>query len=234
MQRDFTQLEKRLNLKFSNLDRINQAFIHKSYVNEYKTGELANNERLEFLGDAVLELVSTKHLFTQYPHHNEGDMTAYRSALVKGKHLAQVARELGIGEYLFLSRGEERSGGREKSYILANTMEALIGAVYLDEGYEAAEKMIQTFILTQLDNIISEGLHIDAKSHLQELSQERENFTPYYELIKQEGPDHDKIFTMGVYIKDNLIAQGKGSSKQKAENSAAENALEKLQWNNKQ
>ena len=157
-------------------------------------------------------------------------MTSLRAALVRGKNLALVAEKLNLGKYLFLSHGEEKSGGRKKKYILANTTESLIGAIYLEHGYEPAEKFIKKFILAGLDDIVEKGLHIDEKSLLQELCQEKEDFTPYYELIEESGPDHDKKFIMGVYIRENQIAKGTGSSKQKAENDAAKNALKVLKW----
>ncbi len=227
---DYSELEKKIELKFQDLDLIKKAFIHKSYVNEHRDEELKHNERLEFLGDAVLELASTEHLFIHYPEQDEGKMTAFRSALVKGKHLAEVAKELDLGAYLYLSHGEEKSGGRNKNCILANVLEALIGAIYLDHDYSAAEKFIKKFILKKLDEIIEKGLHIDAKSKFQEVAQEKEETTPHYDLIDANGPDHNKIFTMGAYIGDELIAKGKGTSKQKAEDEAAKNALKKKGW----
>ncbi len=225
------EIEKILGINFKDKGILNTAFIHKSFINEHKNEGLSHNERLEFLGDAVLELVSTRHLFEKYPDQDEGKMTTFRSALVQGKHLAEVAKELSLGQFLLLSHGEEKSGGREKNYILANLVEAVIGAVYLDQGYEKAEKFIQKNILAHLDQIIAEGQHIDAKSKFQEIAQEKENTTPHYKLIEEAGPDHDKVFTMGVFIGDKLIAEGKGSSKQKAEISSAENALIKKNWN---
>lgn len=227
---DYSKLLKKLDLKFKDEDLLKKAFIHRSYINEHRDEGLRDNERLEFLGDAVLELVATKHLFHTCTDHSEGEMTSFRSALVKGKHLAEVARELDLGEYLFLSHGEEKSGGRNKGYILANTVEALIGAIYLDQGHEAAEKMIEKFIMTKLDEIIKEGLYIDAKSAFQEIAQEKLDHTPYYEVIKSEGPDHNKVFTVGAYIDGEQIAIGTGSSKQKAESKAAENALKEKEW----
>ena len=182
------------------------------------------------MGDAVLELAATRHLFEKCPDKSEGIMTAFRSALVKGKHLAEISEELELGKYLFLSNGEEKSGGREKKYILANLLEAYIGAIYVEHGYDVAEKFIDKFILKRLDQIIAKGLHIDAKSQFQEMCQEREELTPYYELISEEGPDHDKKFTMGAFINEVLIAKGIGSSKQKAEDDAAKNALKAKEW----
>ncbi len=226
----YAELEAKIEIKFGDPALFDVAFTHKSYINEHRDENLKDNERLEFLGDAVLELAATNHLFYNYPDKPEGEMTAYRSALVKGKHLAKVAKNLDLGKYLFLSHGEEKSGGREKNYILANTVEALIGAIYIEQGYDTAEKFIKKFIIAEIDTIIEQGLHIDPKSQLQEMAQDKEDFTPYYELVANDGPDHDKQFTMGVYINDKIIAEGTGSSKQKAENSAAENALKALKW----
>lgn len=230
MENDYSQLETQISIKFKDRDLINRAFVHKSYVNEHRNLKISDNERLEFLGDAVLELVATNHLFHKYPDQDEGQMTAFRSALVKGKHLAEVARELDLGKYLYLSVGEERSGGREKRYILANVAEALIGAIYLEHGYETAEQFIDRFIMTRLDEIIKLGKHIDAKSKFQEICQEKNDITPHYEVLEEDGPDHQKTFVMGAYIGTELIAKGTGSSKQKAEEDAAKNALTKQGW----
>lgn len=226
----YQKLEDKIGIKFRDYDLLSRAFVHKSYINEHRNEGLKHNERLEFLGDAVLELAATHHLFEKYPDQDEGQMTSFRSALVKGLHLAEVAAELELGSYLMLSKGEEKSGGREKKYILANVMEALIGAIYLDHNYEVAESFIEKFILTKLDHIIEEGSYIDSKSQFQELAQEKVGHTPYYQLIKDEGPDHNKIFVMGAFIDGELIAEGSGSSKQKAEESAAQNALKQKQW----
>ncbi len=226
----FTDLEKKIGIKFKDQKLLEKAFIHRSYINEHKKEGLVDNERMEFLGDAVLELVATKYLFDTCPENKEGELTALRAALVRGKNLATVAEELDLGKYLFLSHGEEKSGGRKKKYILANTAEALIGAIYIEHGYEAAEKFIKKFILTGLEEIVEKGLHIDEKSLFQEICQDKEDFTPYYELVEDSGPDHDKKFVMGVYIREKLIAKGSGSSKQKAENDAAKSALKVLNW----
>ena len=230
MQQDYADLEEQIGFLIQDKGLLNRAFVHKSYLNEHSEPDLKDNERLEFLGDAVLELIATKHLFEVCPEKKEGDLTAFRSALVKGKHLAEIANDLSLGRYLFLSRGEEKSGGRAKNYILANTLEALIGAIYLGNGHEDAEKFISKFILAKLDQIIENELHIDAKSRFQELCQEKEEVTPHYEVLKDEGPDHNKTFTVGAYIGEEKIAEGSGSSKQKAENNAAENALKAKGW----
>lgn len=228
--KDFSNLEKKVGIKFKDKTLLELAFVHKSYCNE--TDEMClHNERLEFLGDAVLELVVTDSLYKSYPDKPEGELTNWRSALVKGKNLEKVAKALNLGEYLFLSRGEEISGGREKSYILANTVEAFIGAIYLDKGYETAKEFIAKQIISLLDEIIKNNLYIDAKSHFQELAQEKLSITPRYELLDDSGPDHNKEFIMGAYLGDELIAEGKGSSKQDAEQDAAGNALKKKGWN---
>ena len=191
---------------------------------------MEDNERLEFLGDAVLELVATEYLFRNHPEQTEGEMTNFRSALVKGKHLAKIAKDLELGQYLSLSHGEENSGGREKNYILANTVEALIGAIYLDQGFIPSKVFITNFILIKLDDIIEQNLHIDPKSRFQEIVEEKEDVTPEYEVLEEKGPDHDKKFVSGVYIDGKMIAKGKGSSKQKSEEDAAKNALIKKGW----
>ena len=227
---NFHELEKKIGIIFKDKELITTAFVHRSYVNEHRDSGISDNERLEFLGDAVLELAATAHLFNHYPNQDEGTMTSFRSALVKGKHLAEVAKELEVGNYLLLSNGEEKSGGREKNYILANTLEAIIGAIYIDQGYAVTDTFIKRFIINKLDKIIEEGNYIDAKSKFQEIAQEKEDVTPHYDVISEDGPDHNKEFTMGAFIDDKLIAEGRGSSKQKAELEAAENALKAKQW----
>lgn len=231
MPNRYSSLEKKIEITFKNKELLDKAFVHKSYINEYK-GEVKkeDNERIEFLGDAVLELVVTEYLYKAYPHKSEGELTNWRAALVKGEHLAEVAKDLKLGNYLYLSRGEEKSGGRNKGYLLANTLEALIGALYLDKGYRVTHDFISSFILKRLEQILEEGLHIDAKSHLQELSQEKTGFTPEYKLISESGPDHAKKFIMAVYIGDEKAGKGKGSSKQKAQEDAARDALVDIDW----
>lgn len=227
---DYNALEKSTGIKFKDKSLLDQAFIHKSYLNEHKEKCMESNERMEFLGDAVLELIATEYLYRNHPDHTEGEMTNYRSALVKGKHLATISRELKLGDYLYLSHGEENSGGRNKNYILANVLEAFIGAVYLDKGFEAASKFVNKFILSRLDEIIEQNLHMDPKSTLQEFVQDKIDITPNYETLSEKGPDHDKTFESGVFIDGKLIAKGVGSSKQKAEESAAVNALKNTSW----
>jgi len=225
----YKNLEKLIGIKFKNYDLLRIAFVHRSYLNEHKDSKLEHNERLEFLGDAVLELIVTEYLYSNFPNP-EGELTNWRSALVKGEMLAKIAQQLKIGEYLYLSHGEEKSGGREKDYLLANTFEALIGVIYLDLGYAKAKQFVSKFLLVNLDEILKTGAHIDAKSKLQELAQEKVGKTPAYQLLHDEGPDHDKQFTMGAYIGDKLVGKGIGGSKQIAEQKAAEDSLQRLKW----
>ena len=224
------KLEKQIGIEFKNKNLLKTAFTHRSHLNENRDIH-EHNERLEFLGDAVLELVVTDYLYNTYPDSPEGDMTNWRSALVKGNNLSEVAEKLNLGDYLLLSRGEELSGGRKKPYLLANALESLIGAVYIEKGYKITHAFIEKFILKQLTEILEKGLHIDAKSLFQELSQEKLAVSPHYEVLEEWGPDHDKNFRMGAYHGKKLIAEGSGISKQKAEQDAAGNALEAMGWN---
>jgi ribonuclease-3 len=217
-----------IDIQFENLDILALALVHRSYINESKSKE--HNERLEFLGDAVLEIITTDFLFKKFPDKPEGELTSHRSALVKGEHLAKVAYKINLGIYLKMSKGEEKGGGRKKDYILANTFEALLGAIYLDHGYAVSEKFVKEKLVIRLHKILDAGLHIDAKSHFQEIAQEKTTITPNYRLIKEEGPDHSKVFTMGVYLNKKLYGEGTGQNKQIAEQAAAKNALEKQNW----
>lgn len=226
----YEELGQKIGITFKDKNLLKMTFVHRSYVNEHRGEELEHNERLEFLGDAVLELVVTEYLYQKYPHQPEGELTNWRSALVKGNNLANVAIQLDIGKYLFLSKGEEKSGGRKKPYILANALEALIGSIYLDKGYKVAHQFIDTFILKELTKILKKGLHIDAKSLFQEQSQDKLGITPTYKVLEAVGPDHEKTFRMGSYLNEEFIAAGEGSSKQKAEEAAAKNALKKKRW----
>ncbi len=225
---DFLKLEKIIGVKFKNQDLLRQAFIHRSYLNENRQ-EKEHNERMEFLGDAVLELVTTEYLYKNFPNP-EGELTSLRSSIVKRETLAETAKDLKLGDWLFLSRGEKASGGHEKDYILANTVEALIGAMYLENGYATCQKFIEKFIVAKLAAIMETGKHIDSKSLFQEKAQEIMNTPPEYKLIYDEGPDHNKTFTMGVYLGAEFVAQGKGASKQAAEQEAAKEALKFKDW----
>lgn len=232
MENPYLELEKIVGISLKNVDLYHNAFTHKSYLNENRHIRKSDNERLEFLGDAVLELIVTEFLYLNYPDP-EGVLTNWRSALVKKETLAGIARELDLGKYLFLSKGENATGGRDKDYILANTFEAFLGALYLDHGFDIAKKFVTEKLLIRLEGIISDGLHIDAKSNFQEIAQEKTGITPNYLLLKEEGPDHDKIFTMGAYLNGELCGQGSGSNKQSAEQSAARDALAKQNWETK-
>jgi ribonuclease-3 len=224
------EFKQRNNIKGGNNTLFEQAFIHRSYINENPRTGLVHNERLEFLGDAVLELVSTEFLFQKYPHQNEGDLTAYRSALVNAITLGEVATHLGFNEMMKLSKGEAKDVHRARSSILADAYEAFIGALYLEEGYDAAKTFITSTLLGKTDDIIRKGLYKDAKSFVQEKSQEIYSLTPNYKVLEEEGPDHDKLFLVGIYFGDEKIAEGRGRSKQEAETSAARAALEEKGW----
>ena len=229
--KEFNELEKKLNIEFKNKDLLMQAFLHRSYLNENAGLGIGHNERLEFLGDAVLELVVTDYLYKEYADKPEGELTAFRAALVNTNTISDAAKKLGFEEYLLLSKGEAKDTGKARAYILANTFEAFTGALYLDQGYDAAKNFIHAHLLPELKTIIKQGLWRDAKSYVQEKSQEHEGVTPSYKVLHDSGPDHDKVFTVGIYFRDTKIAEGKGSSKQEAETAAARNALEAKGWN---
>lgn len=226
MVSDLSKLEKKLGIQFKNKDLLKESLAHRSYLNENPSWKLPHNERLEFLGDAVLELAVTENLFSQFPQYPEGQLTSLRAALVNYQTMAKVAQDLELESFILLSRGEAKDIGRAREVILANAMEALIGAIYLDGDYKEAKKVIEQFIINpNLKNIIESGLYKDSKSHLQEIVQERLKLTPTYQLLEEWGPDHKKIFKMGVYFGDKLITEGEGYSKQEAEIEAARNAL---------
>lgn len=227
---DFSLFEKKTGIVFKNKKLLEQAFIHRSYINENGGFKLSHNERLEFLGDAVLELIVTDYLYKKYPNRNEGELTAYRSALVNAVIIGEVAHNLKMNDYLLLSKGESKDVGKARNYILANTYEAYVGAVYLDQGYEVARDFITENLLSKLDTIIDKKLWRDAKSLVQEKSQEYLNVTPAYNVLNETGPDHDKNFTIGIFFGKDKIAEGKGHSKQEAEQSAAQVALEIKNW----
>lgn len=218
-------VEKILKLKTPSNEIFTEALTHRSYINEVKDLSITHNERLEFLGDAVLELAVTKYLYDNYPDQNEGTLTSFRAALVKTESLALEAKKLQLGDYILMSKGEEATGGRLRPYILANTMEAVIGAIYLTLGFEEAEKFILEKICYKIEAIVAERSDLDAKSRLQELAQEKVKVTPAYKLITASGPDHNKVFQMGVYIGETLFGTGEGKSKQEAEQAAAVQAM---------
>jgi len=230
MKKDFSKLEKKLNFKFKNKDLLIQAFCHRSYLNENPKFYLSNNERLEFLGDAVLELAVTEYLYKNYPEKTEGELTNWRAALVNAKMLSKIARGLGFNDFLLLSKGEEKEEGKARMYILANTFEALIGATYLDQGYKTCQGFIEKKLVKALPEILEKKLYKDPKSLFQEETQERVGITPAYKVLEEWGPEHAKHFLVGVFLKDELVAKGEGSSKQEAEEEAAENALRIKDW----
>lgn len=227
---DFSKFEETAGVIFKNKALLKQAFIHRSYINENRSSGLEHNERLEFLGDAVLELVITDYLYKRFPEMNEGELTSLRSALVNADTCSIVAQKLGANDFLLLSKGESKDVGRARQYILADTLEAIIGAVYMDQGFEVAETFILTHITPLTEDIIKKGTWIDAKSLFQERAQDHESVTPVYKTLHESGPDHDKKFTIGVYVGNELVGQGDGKSKQDAEQEAARNALKNKGW----
>lgn len=231
-QKQLEDFQSKHQLKFNDPNLLQTVFIHRSYLNESSDDVKEHNERLEFLGDAVLELVVTEYLYKTYDNP-EGELTNWRSSIVKGEVLAKVASDINLGEQLYLSKGEDKSGGRSRSLILANTFEALIGAIYLDQGYESASKFIHQYLISLLPEIIEKKLYIDPKSRLQEVCQDDLGATPEYRVMSEEGPDHQKQFVVGVYASGRLIAKGTGTSKQRAEQDAATVALSGWPKNNR-
>jgi len=229
--KDFSKLEELLEVKFKNIDLLKQALVHRSYLNEHPDFELSHNERLEFLGDAVLEIIVTEILFHDFTSTPEGDLTNWRASLVNYKMLAGVANELGLEKYLYLSKGESKDkNSKARQYILANAMEAVIGAVYLDQGVKPAKKFVKTFILSKLDNILKNQLYLDPKSKFQERAQELYGITPHYKVLSEAGPDHAKEFVVGLYLGEEQVAQGEGTSKQEAQVAAAVQGLKEKKW----
>jgi ribonuclease-3 len=228
---DFEKLQKNLRVKFKKVNLLKQAVVHRSYLNEHPEFKLGHNERLEFLGDAVLEIIVTQNLYFSFPDTPEGDLTNWRASLVNAKMLYEVAKGLGVEEYLYLSKGEAQDRNKKsRHYILADALEAIIGAIYLDQGLKTATKFVEKNIITKLDNILKEQLYLDPKSRFQELSQEKTGITPSYKLLSETGPDHAKIFEVGLYLDQELVASGCGSSKQEAQVKAAEKGLTIKGW----
>lgn len=225
------KLQKLVGVVFIDSMHLLTAITHRSYLNEHKEAMQNHNERYEFLGDAVLELVVTDFLFNKYPEKPEGELTAIRAALVNTVTLSEVAGNMNINAFLLLSKGEERDTGRARQYILANAFESIIGAVYLDQGYESAKEFIGSHLFDKTDTIVAKRLWQDAKSRFQELAQEQTSITPSYETLGQSGPDHDRVFTVGVFLNKEKIAEGKGRSKQEAEQAAAEAGMLARGWN---
>lgn len=224
------QLEEKISVVFANKDLLLQALTHRSYLNENPAFRVGHNERLEFLGDAVLELVITEELYAKFPDKPEGELTSFRAALVNAKMLAEVAGEIELNEFLLLSRGEAKDVGRARQYILANAMEALIGAIYLDQGYAGAKNFLMRVVMPHLSDVLEKKLYQDPKSLFQEEAQERVNITPTYEVLREWGPDHDKHFVVGVYLGADLVAEGEGASKQTGQEEAARLGLHAKGW----
>lgn len=228
--KDFSKLEEAIEIKFKNQDLLKQAVVHRSYLNEHPSFHLAHNERLEFLGDAVLELVVTENLFQNYDNP-EGELTNWRASLVNAKMLSELAHSLDLDKYLYLSKGEAKdSNSKARDYILANAFEALIGAVYLDQGWEVAKIFLIKHLLPKLGPILKHKLYVDPKSSFQEAAQDKYGITPSYKVMSETGPDHARHFVIGVYLEKELVAQGEGSSKQEAQVDAAEKALRIKGW----
>ncbi|MFH1036964.1 MAG: ribonuclease III [Patescibacteria group bacterium] len=227
---DFPKLEKKLGIEFRDKNILTQAFCHRSYLNENPDSCLENNERLEFLGDAVLELVVTEYLYQKYEKKSEGELTNWRAALVNAKMLSEIAKGLDFNDFILLSRGELKENGKARQYILANTFEAFVGALYLDQGYEICQDFITKYLLSKLAEIVEKGLYKDDKSHFQEEAQEISGITPTYRVMEEWGPDHAKNFIVGVFLEDEMIAKGQGSSKQEAEVAAAKEGLKAKHW----
>lgn len=222
-------LAKKIGVDFNNIELLRQAVTHRSYLNENRDHSLEHNERLEFLGDAVLELIITEYLYNNYKNP-EGELTSWRSALVNGEMLAHVAQDLGVENFLLMSRGEAKDTGRARQYLLANAMEAIIGATYLDQGYEISKKFVLENVAVRLKEILEKKLYLDPKSYFQEKAQENSKITPSYRVMKEWGPDHDKHFIVGVFLADELVAEGEGNSKQEAQREAARKGLEVKKW----
>ncbi len=228
--KDFSKLEEKLGIKFKDKGLLKQAFCHRSFVNENDDFKRGHNERLEFLGDAVLELVVTEYLFHSYSDKPEGELTNWRAALVNTKTLGELARELDFDDFILLSKGEKKEKGKSRIGILCDVFEAFLGAVYLDRGYEEAKKFIEKNLIPKTDEIMKKGLLKDPKSLFQEKAQEEEALTPEYKVLNEWGPDHAKHFLCGLFIGEELVAKGEGSSKQEAEERAAQRGLQKKNW----
>lgn len=226
---DIEKLKDALGITVRQQALFQEALTHRSYLNEHKGYGYNHNERLEFLGDAVLELVVTENLFHNY-ENPEGELTSFRAALVNGDMLAKIGMDLGLEQYLLMSRGESKDTGRARGYLVANAVEAVIGAIYLDQGYDAARDFILEHVMSHLPEVFEQGLHTDAKSRFQELAQEKTGTTPSYRVLKEWGPDHDRNFVAGVYLGVELVAEGTGNSKQEAQREAAKQALLAKGW----
>ncbi len=225
---DYKKIEDNIGVIFKDKKFLGIALTHRSYLNENRGQDLSNNERFEFLGDAVLELIISEYIFNKYPTKAEGELTSIRSSVVRTESLAQESRNLGIGQYLKMSKGEQDSGGKDKDYLLANTYEAVLGAIYLDQGLEKCKEFVKRTLFNKIDEIVKNELYIDPKTEAQELIQAQRKTTPKYIVLNEQGPDHDKIFTVAIEINGKRETIGKGSSKQKAEEDAASKIITKL------
>jgi ribonuclease-3 len=226
------KLAQKLGIEFNNIDFLRQAVTHRSYLNEHRDYKLDHNERLEFLGDAVLELVVTEFLYANYPNP-EGELTNWRAALVNGEMLAKIAGRLGVEEFLMMSRGESKDTGKARHYLLANAFEAIIGSIYLDQGengYIVARDFILKNVAVELPEIIENKTYMDPKSRFQEEAQDKVGITPSYKVMEESGPDHARVFVVGVYLEQELVAKGEGTSKQEAQRNAAAAGLEVKGW----
>lgn len=228
--KNISEFETQTGIVFQDKTILETAFTHRSYLNEQSGNTKEHNERLEFLGDAVLELVVTDFLYNQFPKEKEGVLTSYRAAMVNTDSLSYTAKTLHMDDYLRMSKGERMDTEKGRMHILANTFESFVGAVYLDQGYDQAQRFIADHLFSKIDEIIDKKLFKDPKSYFQEMAQEHKRVTPHYDLIAHEGPDHDKEFVMAVYLDDEKIAEGRGPSKQKAETNAARAGLEARGW----
>jgi len=222
------KIAKELGIKFNDISLLKTALTHRSYLNEHRQ-EKENNERLEFLGDAVLELIVSNHLYKEYPKRAEGELTSFRSAIVRTESLANASRELGYGKYLRMAKGEEESGGGNKDYLLANTFEAVLGAIYVDQGYKKCEDLVKRILIKKIPEIVENRSDIDSKTKIQEIAQAEYKVTPTYDVIEENGPDHNREFLVAVKLDDKIIGKGMGSSKQKAEEEAATKGLEYIE-----
>jgi ribonuclease III len=226
---DSKEFEAKIGCKFQNKDLLKEALTHRSYLNENPRWPFSHNERLEYLGDAVLELAISEELFKEFPEYPEGKLTVLRAALVNYQMLAKVAADIDLNSYLYMSKGENKDTGKAREVILANAIEAVIGAIYLDQGFDFVRDFIQKYVFSRLDEVLKNKTYKDSKSELQELIQERLKITPTYKVLDESGPAHQRTFHIGVFFGGKLIAEGKGASKQEGEVEAAKNALKKYQ-----
>lgn len=228
MDQEFINLLKKFEIEINNAEIFQMAFTHRSFLNESKNEDLSSNERLEFLGDSILSFIMSTYLYEKRPNDPEGELTNLRAYIVKTPSLAQVAKKLELGKYLQMSKGEDLTGGRENNSLLANTFEALLGAIYLDQGIEAATRFVHKTLIPEFTEEIIQGAPRDFKSQLQEVVQARFQVSPKYRIISSSGPDHSKTFVVGVFVGEELLGEGTGSNKQSAEELAAKQALLKL------